>query len=98
MNDIEQFCGPVPDNFKKLEIASDPNFVFENDQNYNAVQLYDYDGNTVFVNSFIECEYYVTGGWDNSPIKMNENDLQFLTVLFVFGLILLRPVIKKVFN
>ena len=62
MSLIEQICGNYPEGFKKLDISSDPNYVFVNDPSYSARQLFDIDGNKVFVNSFIECEHYVSGG------------------------------------
>ena len=36
---VEQFCGLKPVNFEPVDIASDPNFVFENDPNFPAVNL-----------------------------------------------------------
>ena len=36
--------------------------------------------NFVFVNSFIECEHYVSGGWDKNPVVDKETNLQ--TLLF----------------
>jgi hypothetical protein len=53
---IEVVCGDndlVP-NF--TEISNSPNYIFA---------LFDRDGNTVNLNSWIECAYYVNGGWTN---------------------------------
>lgn len=69
---VQKFCGEFPSEYIKPDIESNPNFVFENDTSFESVQLWDIDGNTVFVNSFIECEHYVSGGWDYSPLKNNE--------------------------
>ena len=65
---VISLCGPYPKDYVDLDIASDPNFVFENDINFESVQLFDYDSNSVFVNSFLECAHYVNGGWSNSQI------------------------------
>lgn len=71
-NKVSQLCGDYPENFQSAEISSNPNFVFENDPTFDAVNLYDYEENTVIVNSFQECEHYVTGGWDFIPALKNE--------------------------
>lgn len=63
-------CGDEPINFKNIDISSNPNFVFDNDPTYIAVQLFDKEENTVFVNSYIECKHYVEGGW----YKKTSND------------------------
>ena len=80
---VVNLCGQYPVNFVKKEIATNPNFIFENDPNFQAVGLYDSDQNIVFVNSFIECEHYVTGGWDQNPIQNKEVNLQSFIVVAV---------------
>jgi len=95
---IENFCGSYPKNYKRIEVGNDPNFVFENDPNFNAVQLWDAEGNTVFVNSFLECDYYVSGGWDKNPLIFAETNLQ-LSLLFVsFTVLVFWFLINKRFN
>ena len=69
--------------FESIDIQSNPNFVFENDPNFEAVKLFDHDENSVFVNSFVECEHYVNGGWDFFPELKNENILSQLIVRFI---------------
>jgi len=92
-NDIViRLCGEYPEGFEKLDIESNPNFVFTNDSGYETINLYDYDENVVSVNSFAECEHYVTGGWDLIPEQRNEtfylNSLLFTAVfLITFGII-----------
>ena len=82
---IEDNYGNQPENQEFFVVGNDPNFVFENDPNYQARQLFDVEGNTVFVNSFIECENYVSGGWGYSPITNNEFLLiNLLTYVVVF--------------
>ena len=85
---VKIICGEYPDNFKKVEIKSDENFVFENDPSYITVQLFDRDENTVYVNSFIECEHYVMGGWDqNSTIILEIDLIQTTTIVFLLVII-----------
>tara|TARA_B110000444_G_C18633711_1_gene498088 strand:- start:437 stop:745 length:309 start_codon:yes stop_codon:yes gene_type:complete len=76
MKAIANICGVQPEGFEKIDISSDPNFVFKNDNNYAATQLFDGEGNTVFVNSYLECQHYVMGGWDYTPLKNAEILLQ----------------------
>jgi ABC-type antimicrobial peptide transport system permease subunit len=76
MKAIANICGVQPEGFEKTDISSDPNFVFKSDANYAATQLFDIEGNTVFVNSYLECQHYVMGGWDYTPLKNAEILLQ----------------------
>lgn len=86
-NEIVSICGMYPQDFEKIEIQSNPNFTFVNDPNYAAVKLFDIDSNTVFVNSFMECEHYVNGGWNYLPNQINEND--YHNILTIFSLFLI---------
>ncbi|MDC3103227.1 hypothetical protein OA408_00490 [Acidimicrobiaceae bacterium] len=83
--DVVILCGEYPENHVAPDIGNDPNFVFSNDPNFPQVRLFDIDGNTVFVNSFIECEHYVNGTWNFYPGK---DEINFITnmniVLFSF--------------
>jgi len=93
---VKIICGEYPDNFKKVEIKSDENFVFENDPSYITVQLFDRDENTVYVNSFIECEHYVMGGWDqNSTIILETDLIQTTTIAFLF-VIIFKYIYKRI--
>ena len=93
--EIENNCGISPNNKELVDIASDPNFVFENDPSYNAITLFDLEGNVVNVNSWVECALYVNGGWRNvSTLSIDGSRLIF------FGLILstlLYVVMKKIY-
>ena len=91
---VVDLCGEYPDDFKKQDIASNPNFVFENDANYSAVELYDEEENTVFVNSFIECEHYVSGGWGYKPSVILESNLQTMLI----GVILVSVFLKFIYS
>jgi len=99
-NDVIQICGPYPDGFTKGGINSDPNYVFKNDQNFTAVKVSDVDGNSLFVNSFIECEHYVSGGWNYIPEQnaeyLYQNQLGiFLTFTLLIYIFFKRRKINK---
>ena len=97
---VELLCGEYPADFIDIEIESNPNFVFKNDLNYNAVQLFDLEENSVFVNSFLECQHYVRGGWDYIPNLRNESFYHntllavSLTAILV-GLVIVKLNLKK---
>ena len=87
-NDVIQICGPYPDGFTKAAISSDPNYVFTNDSDFAPVKVWDIDSNSVFVNSFTECEHYVSGGWNYFPEQQSEYLLQNqIAMLLAFALI-----------
>ena len=79
-NLVQNFCGAYPPNHIFKDISSNPNFVFENDPGYSQVMLWDVEGNWVYVNSFIECEHYVLGGWNYFPPKTFFEALDLLTI------------------
>ena len=101
MSKVVELCGEIPQNFEKIDISSNPDFVFENDSSYPVRQLFDVEGNTVFVNSFIECDHYVSGGWGYSPVLSNELFLiDFLTYTVVFLLVATysKNIFKRLFK
>ena len=101
MSTVEELCGVYPEDFEKLDISSDPNFVFTNDPNYPAKQLFDADSNKISVNSFVECEHYVSGGWNFTPVVSSEFLLQDNLIyisLVLLVLTFLRPKLVKVFK
>ena len=63
---IKNICGDLGDIKELAGIKNNPNFVFENDPNFETVLLYDVEGNLINVNSWLECANYVNGGWTNS--------------------------------
>ena len=75
-NDVVNICGDYPGDFIKLDLKSDPNYVFKNDPDFVAVRVWDVEENSVFVNSFQECEHYVSTGWNYDPIYLSEQTLQ----------------------
>tara|TARA_B100000212_G_C27328719_1_gene513565 strand:- start:954 stop:1286 length:333 start_codon:yes stop_codon:yes gene_type:complete len=97
---VKKFCGDPPVGFKEVDIANDPNFIFLNDPSFNSVQLFDVEGNSVFVNSFLECQHYVKGGWDYIPFQRHESDYHLLLFYFslsviLFTYIFVRKSVKK---
>ena len=101
MSTVEELCGVYPEDFEKLDISSNPDFVFTNDPNYSTKQLFDTAGNKISVNSFVECEHYVSGGWNFTPIESSEFLLQDNLIyisLFLLVLTFLRPKLVKVFK
>ena len=71
------FCGIQPANFVKIQIL-DSNFIFEKDINFQPLNLYDFFGRAVTVNSYSECFYYGELGFE--PAKFT---------IFDYGLLLL---------
>ena len=81
--DIENSCGVNSSNATYVDPGNDPNFVFENDPNFEALKLYNSEGDVIFVNSWVECANYVSGGWSNNIISSNHDEL-FLTFFYFF--------------
>ena len=82
INEIEKICGPVPVNYEAINPDSE-NFIFENDPNFNAINLYDFLGNGATVNSFSECAHYVNGGWE--PFKTTIFDIGTIILYIAIG-------------
>ena len=40
MSLVTKLCGEYPEGFIKLDIANNPNYVFENDSSYSMKQLF----------------------------------------------------------
>tara|TARA_B100001109_G_C18856653_1_gene472020 strand:+ start:287 stop:625 length:339 start_codon:yes stop_codon:yes gene_type:complete len=92
---VKKFCGETPPDFKQVEIQNDSNFIFQNDPNFNSVQLFDVEGNSVFVNSFLECQHYVSGGWDYIPFQRHESDYHMFLLYFSLIIIFLTYAFSK---
>ena len=83
----EVICGEseLKPNFE--EIGNNPNFVFENDPNFETVRLFDLDENVVNVNSWLECANYVNGGWTNDISDFtNGEQYLFFTIALVLAI------------
>ena len=75
-------------------IGNNPNFVFENDPNFESLRLFDFDGNIVNVNSWLECANYVNGGWTNN-ISDFTNGEQILFIFFCLTVTLVTLIQRK---
>lgn len=98
MATVIQLCGETPENYTKQEISSNPNFVFIPDDNFEKVLLYDKENNSVLVNSYVECEHYVLGGWSYEPIKNSEQVLQNSLIIVVVALLVLTYFTSWIFS
>ncbi len=96
-NEIINLCGEFPENFQEIDIASNPDFIFENDIAYEAVKLFDIEENTVLVNSFLECHHYVNGGWNFIPNARYEGDYHDILIGFSLLIITISSfIIRKI--
>jgi len=101
-NEVTYFCGTYPEGFEKVLIENDSNFIFNPDPSFEPKTLFDSEKNNVTVNSFLECEHYVTGGWNFNPVKEQEIFLQdtislsfFILGIIVFYFFGIKKVLKK---
>jgi len=94
---IESICGDQGEISELEEIGNNPNFVFENDLNFETIVLFDTNNNIINVNSWLECANYVKGGWVNNSVETLNGD-QFIffvsLTLFVFYF-LIKKVSKR---
>ena len=102
---VVQICGSYPENFEPVQILSNEIYIFDNDPNYSAIKVFDIDKNSVFVNSFMECEHYVSGGWtlipdvDFIPGQETENILHYSLLVFAMVTVFVGFIyIKKYFR
>ena len=95
--EIESICGVKPEGIEYFDPGNNPNFVFENDPNYETVVLYNSEGTVINVNSWIECANYVEGGWTNSLISNSNSELYYFLFLigFTFSLFIYKLIQKK---
>lgn len=94
---IENICGKNIGEYSLENIQNNPNFVFENDPNYETVVLYSSEGTVINVNSWIECANYVEGGWTNNLISNSNSELYYFLFLigFTFSLFIYKLIQKK---
>jgi len=88
---IENICGKsdIIPNFD--EIGNNPNFVFVNDPNFESISLFNINGNSVMVNSWLECANYVNGGWTNYISDFTNGEKYYfyiISISFLFYLAL----------
>mgnify|MGYP006001120955 CR=1 FL=1 len=82
---IAEICGfsEITPDFEM--IGNNPNFVFENDPNFDTVILFDTNNNIINVNSWLECANYVNGGWINNSVEtFNGEQFIFFVTLSLF--------------
>ena len=82
---VELFCGPIPENYSPVN-TEDNSYVFLNDPNFDSLNLFDFFGRVVTVNSFEECAHYVSGGWE--PFKVTIFDI-ITPIIFVLAVVVL---------
>ena len=82
-NIVNNICGVSENNIDLSQIGNDPNFVFTPDPSFTPLQLFDIDGNSIIVNSWLECANYVNGGWIAELIVENTSEQYFFFTLLV---------------
>ena len=81
---IKEICGESEITPDFEAIASNPTFVFEPDETFETLILYNSDGSVINVNSWLECANYVNGGWFSSISDLiNYEKRLFFTLIFV---------------
>ena len=89
IENIKIICGQLGD-LKQLEsIKNNPNFVFENDPNFQTVTLFDENGDVINVNSWLECANYVNGGWLSDKVDLINGEQILFYLLITANLIYL---------
>jgi hypothetical protein len=91
---VKLICGEYPLSFQKQTFESDANFIFENDPMFNAVRVFDSEDNVAYVNSFVECEHYVLGGWDQIPSVRREESFHTTFSVIIIGILLIRYIFR----
>ena len=87
---IEKICGPFPPNFIE-PIITDSSYIFENDPSFQPLNLYNFLGQGATVNSFTECFYYVSQGWEPDKTTIVDIGIQILLLLLqVFNIFFLK--------
>lgn len=95
-NLVVSLCGEYPSDFTKVDVISNPDFVFINDPLYPPTTLLDAERNIVTVNSFKECEHYVSGGWDYLPQFNIESTYHVYVGFFLIAFLVSDFVFKKI--
>ena len=88
MFSVNELCGVNLTEESFVTFDKDGNFIFENDPNFDAVRLFDFDGNIVNVNSWLECANYINGGWTNN-VSDFINGEKILFFLFCSAIVLI---------
>lgn len=82
---IKEICGESEITPDFEAIASNPTFVFEPDETFETLILYNSDGSVINVNSWLECANYVNGGWFTSLNNLVNYEKRLLYILLFFS-------------
>ena len=93
---IQIICGSDGNVDELQSIKSNPNFVFENDPEFQTVVLFNESGDVINVNSWLECANYVSGGWISDKIDLINGEQKVF--FFVLISITLYMVYSKLRN
>ena len=88
---IETICGEVPLDYKPVDL-NDSNYIFEADKNFIPINLHNFWGDSVTVNSYIECSNYVEGGFRENIYSIF--DISFITIGLLGSAFILYKIIK----
>ena len=80
---LEQVCGADNSDQKFSAINSEGILIFNNDPSYSTVQLWNKLNNTVYVNSYEECEHYFLGGFNSSQELNIEIYSRVILIIFL---------------
>jgi len=83
---IAEICGKSDINPNFEMIGNDPNFIFTPDPNFNTITLFDSIGNSINVNSWLECANYVNGGWSTSITSFSNYEESLFLILLTISL------------
>ena len=92
IEEIELICGDIPAGYEKQQIIGS-NFIFDIDPNFTPINLHNFWGNSVTVNSFSECHHYVEGGFRTITTTIFDIGLAIFSI--IVGSFCLYRFIKK---
>ena len=89
---IQIICGSDGNVDELQSIKSNPNFVFENDPEFQTVVLFNESGDVINVNSWLECANYVNGGWSDiiPGTIIWEKNLMIIYIVTISAFLLFR--------
>lgn len=79
----DEICGIAPEKVDDKFVENNPDYIFTADPNFNPVQLFDQEGNSIIVNSWVECVHYINGGWNDTINPFNGNIFFLKTILII---------------
>ena len=90
MYSLEQTCGINNSDGNFSEVNADGILIFVNDPNFTAVQLWNKFNNTVYVNSYEECEHYFLGGFNSTPMLNVEIYSRTILIVFLIAVVFIK--------